>query len=808
MTDEIKLRKNKIVEQKPLGTKNIEDDGFSDILNDDGEIGVQLNQEVIIQRISKDLYKNAKSGLRELLMNAFRACRIAKKEYGERNPHIIVKYDSPNRSLTIHDINAQGISKERFKKVLLVLGNSDNLNSGETGQFGMGFASYTTLSSTVLLETKYRTEDGKGASYAMLGRQGLKFKQVKRDPLENYGTKLTLQLHNEITLQEVYEMEDMVKTIGKLQNIDCTLMVDDDVEKIEHMSLVELVKKKLSMRGEDGAVEFHAGVENDIEYAVAFPNYNANTFEMFLGGAPIKMEGDVQMMGAVGYFNALDEDKYKPMPERERFTTKAESAIREVVENTIFKKIIAGADLPSDIQGMFKTKNKQLIKRMHSAGKLQQYAPQLIDVVQTLQHTRISYTTNQAKGKKLLNTDMYEALTQFQDTQFLRYTMLTKRYRMAVEEEFENILYIKDASYFPKEIQEQIPLLPEYIKEHGLIMPKQDAIPTTAVLHSSFRGYYNTTHFEGRDTSKTIVMAKEGQIMDVISSLKDGKSDYYFVKNYHVFEDFSISWDEYIEAVKGADITFGGKTDTTSDIVDNYQVFSASDNSKNMLTESLAKTLQSEKSLFYVPFGLDIINAYPGIHLDSLDDIQFIRKITDSKLANRDFTAYMLRAKSPVEKIFVNAVSRVSYQYDDDMAESTTFPAEVSKFQLNEWNLVKMAKLHDKFNNRPDEFKDFKVSHGAGEYAADGLVELFNQYYDVNRPHNTVNHLLAGGDAKHVSVKNASSEVREIEMTIPGGLEFKIPKTVQRLVGEMEILSVKPLPGNYAVIKIRWEKND
>ena len=141
--------------------------------------------------------------------------------------------DNPNEmsdeqmtALTIHDINAQGITKERFKKVLLVLGNSDNLNSGETGQFGMGFASYTTLSSTILLETKYRTEDG-GVSYAMLGRQGLTFKQVKREALDNYGTKLTLQLHNEITLQEVYEMEDMVKTIAKLQNIECTLVVDD-----------------------------------------------------------------------------------------------------------------------------------------------------------------------------------------------------------------------------------------------------------------------------------------------------------------------------------------------------------------------------------------------------------------------------------------------------------------------------------------------------------------------------------------------------------------------------------------------------
>ena len=186
MSDEIQLRESKIVEQTPLGTKSVQDEAFDDVLNKDGEIEVELNKKVITERISKDLYKNAQSGLRELLMNSFRACRIAMTEHGEKNPHIIVQYDSPQRTLTIHDINAQGISKERFKKVLLVLGNSDNLNTGETGQFGMGFASYTTLSSTVLLQTKYRTEDGEGSDYAMLGRDGVSFKQVKMPALENW----------------------------------------------------------------------------------------------------------------------------------------------------------------------------------------------------------------------------------------------------------------------------------------------------------------------------------------------------------------------------------------------------------------------------------------------------------------------------------------------------------------------------------------------------------------------------------------------------------------------------------------------
>ena len=803
MKDEIELRNSKIVSQKPLGTKNVEDEGFSDVLNADGEIEVELNRKVITERISKDLYKNAKSGLRELLMNSFRACRIARDQYNERNPHIIVKYDSPNRALTIHDINAQGISKERFKKVLLVLGNSDNLNSGETGQFGMGFASYTTLSSTILLETKYRTEDG-GVSYAMLGRQGLTFKQVKREALDNYGTKLTLQLHNEITLQEVYEMEDMVKTIAKLQNIECTLVVDDDVEKITQMSLVDLIKHKISVRGDADNVEYHTGVENDIAYAIAFPSYSSNNVETFLGGAPIKMENEIEMMGGIGYFNALDEDKYKPMPERERFTKKAEAAMQEVIENIILKKIINEANLPTDIKGMFETENKQLIKRMHSSGKLQKYAPKLVDTIQTLQHINVSYTTGTSEKKKLNREDMYQLLTSLGSALFLRYTMLTKRYRAAVESEHDNIVYIKDEMHILEEIREQIPLVSDYIKDNELAMPKQESAPTAAILHSNFDGAYDTTHFESRNQERTVVMVEEGQIIDIISELKRGKSNYYFVKNYQGFEGFSISWKDYKKEVANSEHTFGGVTEKAADLVKEYDVFTLPRymGEDDAFTSTLTKTLADNK-YFYIKNNFDFKQTFVMLPIKSFGSTEFTKEATQSDLQDRFFMEYMFHARSPLEKAFVLAVSKTSYHFDRDIRKATTFPKAVSKFTLNEWNLDQMIRLIDKFQHRPEEFEDFKVPNDTGRVMAVRMKAMFHEYMKKHDNAKILNHLLTGNTATSIGVKEEHGE-QMIGMGIKSGKEFSINERVTNVIGSMEIVSVYPQSNSSTLIKIRW----
>jgi TusA-related sulfurtransferase len=63
-------------------------------------IQVKLNEKAIKWRISHDLYKDFKSGVRELFQNEARACRQARDKYNAK-PKIVVKINSDTKSLSI-----------------------------------------------------------------------------------------------------------------------------------------------------------------------------------------------------------------------------------------------------------------------------------------------------------------------------------------------------------------------------------------------------------------------------------------------------------------------------------------------------------------------------------------------------------------------------------------------------------------------------------------------------------------------------------------------------------------------------------
>ncbi len=133
----------------------------------DGMIPVTLEEDVVIQRISHDLYAKATSGFRELFNNEARACRIAKKKY-EANPKIVITVVPSKRSLTIQGFDSTGMNQDRFLQVFTKLGRSDNFDGGEIGQFGFGRAAYTTLSEIMILKTWARDTNEK---YAVMGQK-------------------------------------------------------------------------------------------------------------------------------------------------------------------------------------------------------------------------------------------------------------------------------------------------------------------------------------------------------------------------------------------------------------------------------------------------------------------------------------------------------------------------------------------------------------------------------------------------------------------------------------------------------------
>jgi hypothetical protein len=171
MAQEIKIFRPTLIDEKPLplGSEEFSYAPKLQQASQDGMIKVKLEEEVIIQRVSHDLYANPRSGFREFYNNECRACRIASRVFGA-NPSIEVTLVPSERKLVIQGVDSLGISQDKFLQVYSVLGRSDNFSGSEIGMYGLGRASYVTISDTVVLET-FSREDG--TAYAVLGKSGI-----------------------------------------------------------------------------------------------------------------------------------------------------------------------------------------------------------------------------------------------------------------------------------------------------------------------------------------------------------------------------------------------------------------------------------------------------------------------------------------------------------------------------------------------------------------------------------------------------------------------------------------------------------
>lgn len=334
--EKINTYEPEIVKQQALNVDFGEDD-FEDIKKD-GLIKTRLNENVIIQRIAKDLYKNSTSGFRELYNNAARACRIANKEYNSNEAFVRVTIDKANRQLIIEDIHATGISIKRFKEVLLVLGTSDNLDSHEVGQFGMGFASYTTLTSAMILETKSRIKGNNGEyqNYKMIAKDGMSFQPIGKSSLQYFGTRLTMTLYENINEQELIQLFKKLVRFSGIKSVLSLRNFDEDEETIfEADTVFNTIREKI---GHKGTITF---TNNDFEFiAVIKKPYADIGREVLVLGVPIESTLDFPFVNWV--LNIKNERLYKPMPDRERLTDKADNELQVIIDDLFiqfFKKI-------------------------------------------------------------------------------------------------------------------------------------------------------------------------------------------------------------------------------------------------------------------------------------------------------------------------------------------------------------------------------------------------------------------------------------------------------------------------------------
>lgn len=336
-------------------------------------IQVKLNEKAIKWRISHDLYKDFKSGVRELFQNEARACRQARDKYNAK-PKIKVNINPDSNSLTIQGIDSLGISEAVFDNVLRVLGVSGNTDGGnEVGQFGMGFASYTTLSDVVTVETWFRENriDGSEQKYAFLGDNGIDFKVLPEPELDTFGTKLSLTYNESCDTKGIV---DMIEECAKFCGIKVELIIengwhsyhkfgDKGIYELEiYGSLLEALETGINNRcskdkmfNEDGTrnwnnnyrINYYKKVHidnDDYEFVGIIAMTNSNSYDKrllstmsyhLLAGVPIEIKFDSRVSFTDYALNIKNERKFMPTADRDRLTKEAEQSIQEQYDEEI-----------------------------------------------------------------------------------------------------------------------------------------------------------------------------------------------------------------------------------------------------------------------------------------------------------------------------------------------------------------------------------------------------------------------------------------------------------------------------------------
>jgi hypothetical protein len=384
-----------LIEPKDLDIEGTDYNDDLNVIKEGNTIKVTMDQDVMIQRVSHEIYSNAESGIRELINNEYRACRQARDKYNAK-PRIEITIDARTRQLTIEGIDSLGISVRVFDKVLRRLGVSGNVDGGnEIGQFGMGFASYTTLSELITVET-YSREDNQ--EFAFLGDRGIDFKILPKPERETFGTKILLTCKDSVDFKDI---RNKVKECALFSTIPTNITIlddgktDDDYDRDDDLQVgTEVVptfssgkeycrseyRDKVSQQYtqydsstralcDNGyAVGYHKEIHIDNDdyefYGILSVNKNGSIMSLesnrygdqftnhaLLVNTPIQSSISPIGKWTVWYLNVKNERKYVPTADRDRLKDESSKEINAVLNENIkekFKGIGLGIESISD----------------------------------------------------------------------------------------------------------------------------------------------------------------------------------------------------------------------------------------------------------------------------------------------------------------------------------------------------------------------------------------------------------------------------------------------------------------------------
>jgi hypothetical protein len=578
--------------------------------SDSGFIPVKLEQDVVVQRISHDLYAKPESGFRELFNNEVRACRTADKIFGAK-PKIVISIDPTTRDLEIRGIDSTGMSPETFKNVYTVIGRSSNFSGEEIGQFGFGRIAYCTLSDIMILETKYRTPDGETGEYAIMGKNGVGFNVIPRPSVGPFGTVVKLVLKPEVN---IYRLIEYIREACVFSGIPTYLnlaadLLDSNVSwrretqyqkgctqlnKTYQEKVQEAAAKSLSYHGKERGGKlvkaFHItleGAELYGEFRVGEKEYYENSptllrigKETRLIGSPIEIGIDLPF----SYFilNVLDERKYQPTADRERLREESTKSLEEQLESRVSEEISSYLNVTNlqdflaldDATAAVFLSEKSI--RDDDPASVAHFLPAQARRLRTLLLREVKvYREKQSSGRYnqrnlasvLEGRELGENYFTPAGTRF-NYNHIDRILQVIPRATFIQILPISRAAL--GEVNEAEEILreqgiistAEYVRENKekLAKPRKQLAPDSVHIFESIVGYYSwgrfakaTRHTESIESDQTlpqnVIRAQKGSVRKYVSLLSRLKTMYKLVQDHDELRG-GVRLDDFVATIQ------------------------------------------------------------------------------------------------------------------------------------------------------------------------------------------------------------------------------------------------------------------
>jgi len=558
---------------------------------ENGVIEVELDAKVVKQRIAKDLYSSWQSGFRELFNNEARACRIAINTHNAK-ARLIVSIDSSKKELIIGGYDSMGITSEVFDKSLRTMGVSGNLDSSEIGQFGFGFASYTTMTDLIKFETWSRdvNEEGDHERYSLMGKQGVDFQILKdENSLETYGTRLTLTYNDQVNESELF---NLVKKLSRFSHVPVTLINKHDLDdtygsdsdydnagsyempvwktykeyiealiKEDHDDYGVLLRRKwnivLDIKNEDW--EFYGSLiceesRYDKKGKWSTRINDRGSGETVLVGTPIR-DGCNFNQFTDCILNIKNERKYPPTADRDRMTKGSIDDIQKSVDKSIKEKVSTLLDIHS-LADYRKSEYKDLINHYRFDDILNDDIKDIKAYLGIRVH---------AENRTSSWTSVSDCIDKNPDVIFYWATKFESIRKSAIERTVKNALFIKCAS-------SDIQLLEsngavnciEYMQEQKIKLNRPNTRVSgevafwKAIMSTKGSGYYASKYLtKGNikvpiaDLKKQYTIRCKGKIREqIINTINDFECDYGVVADLKMIYDYSKTLDELYKEKK------------------------------------------------------------------------------------------------------------------------------------------------------------------------------------------------------------------------------------------------------------------